>query len=86
MATSNKLFTIYGARMSKDGTRVNVSLINTEGDETEWAMCSIAKKGKGKTKVKVEDKYVFVAIPLLKETTKKKVEEVEEIEEIEYPF
>lgn len=44
---TNKLFSIYGARHSNSGERVNISLLRGQDDEREWATITI-KDSKGK--------------------------------------
>ena len=52
---TNKLFSIYGARQSNSGERVNISLLRGQDDEREWATITI-KDSKGK---KAEDGKVY---------------------------
>ena len=51
----SKLFSIFGARESKDAKRVNISLVTGKDDNREWASISIAKDGKSKTKVEIKE-------------------------------
>ena len=55
---TNKLFSIYGARQSNSGERVNISLLRGQDDEREWATITI-KDSKGK---KAEDGKVCAYI------------------------
>lgn len=68
----NTLFTVYGARLSKSGERVNVSLVRGKDDAKEWATISV-KIGDSntKTKAKIDGDYAYIKIPLLKQDTKK---------------
>ena len=78
--SDNTLFSIYGARESNSGERVNISLVCGEEDSKQWATVSIKKKG-GKIKVKLDDEFVTLKIPRLD------VEEDEdEDEDEELPF
>ena len=63
--SDNALYSIYGARMSKSGKRVNVSLVKGNGDEKQWASVSIALENDGKVKVKVKDDYAIIKVPFL---------------------
>ena len=65
----SKLYTVYGARISKSGERVNVSLVDGKGDSRTWACVSL-KIGDGeRVGVKVYEKegFAFLKVPLLKE-------------------
>ena len=62
--SNNALFSIYGARESNSGERVNISLVRGDEDSKQWATVSIKKKG-GKIKVKLEDELVTLKIPRL---------------------
>lgn len=61
----SKLYSIYGAYISKDGTRLNIKLVNGNGDSKEFATISLKLSG-GKTAVQVDDKFGYLAIPMLK--------------------
>ena len=77
--SNNTLFSIYGARESNSGERVNISLVCGDEDSKQWATVSIKKKG-GKIKVKLDDEFVTLKIPRLD------VEEDEEDEDEDIPF
>lgn len=66
----NKLFTTYGARLSKNGDRVNVSLVRGKDDKKEWALISIKLgKSSAKVKAKIEGDFALIKIPMLKQDT-----------------
>lgn len=68
----NTLFTVYGARLSKSGERVNVSLVRGKDDAKEWATISVKiGKGDAKVKAKIEGNFAYIKIPMLKQDTKK---------------
>lgn len=67
MAQQNKLFSIYGAKKSKQGNRYNISLIHSEGNEKEWACISLDPSNeKSKTIAQVKGEFLYVKIPILK--------------------
>lgn len=67
MAQQNKLFSIYGAKKSKQGNRYNISLIRSEGENKEWACISLDPSNeKSKTIAQVKGEFLFVKIPILK--------------------
>lgn len=60
---SNPLYSIYGARMSKSGERVNISIL-TGKDEIQWATISINPETSRSVKVtKITDIDVTLKIP-----------------------
>lgn len=77
--SNNTLFSIYGARESNSGERVNISLVCGDEDSKQWATVSIKKKG-GKIKVKLEDEFVTLKIPRL--DVEDEEDEDEEVEEV----
>ncbi len=48
----NQLLTIYGCRKSKSGTRLNLTLVNNEGDKKTYYTACIKLDNSGKVKVK----------------------------------
>ena len=67
---TNKLFSIYGARQSNSGERVNISLLRGQDDEREWATITIKdSKGKkaedGKVCAYIKDGYAYIRVPIL---------------------
>lgn len=88
--TMSKLFSIFGARESKDAKRVNISLVTGKDDSREWATISIAKDGKSKTKLEIKEnkktgqRYCVLYIPFLEEKKDKDV--TNKIDDNELPF
>ena len=80
--SNNTLFSIYGARESNSGERVNISLVCGDEDSKQWATVSIKKKG-GKIKVKLEDEFVTLKIPRLDVEDEDEEDEDEEDEDDE---
>ena len=58
------LYSIYGAKESKSGKRVNITLITNDGENKQFATVSLNKKG-GVVKVKMTDDVVILTIPRL---------------------
>ena len=79
--SNNTLFSLYGARESNSGERVNISLVCGEEGSKQWATVSIKKKG-GKIKVKLDDEFVTLKIPRLDVEE----DEEDEDEDEELPF
>ena len=48
----NQLLTIYGCRKSKSGSRLNLTLVNNEGDKKTYYTACIKLDNSGKVKVK----------------------------------
>lgn len=84
MKQENTLMNILGARMSKSGERVNITLVSGEGANTQYRNVSLALENKSKTKVKVENikgnDYAIVYIPMLKPRANEDVVEDEAYE------
>ena len=67
----NALFSVYGARLSKSGERVNVSLVRGKDDTKEWATISVKiGKSDAKVKAKIEDGFAYIKVPMLKQDEK----------------
>lgn len=64
-----KYFNVYGARYNKDKTRVNITLINSQGEDAEWATISL--KVDDKEKIIVKEGGVYLAVKFLKDLGKK---------------
>lgn len=60
---SNPLFSIYGARLSKSGERINISILNGKDDDINWGTISLPKSGSRNVKVKYNDLEVILKIP-----------------------
>lgn len=60
----NDLFSIYGARKSKDGKRINVSIVTGEDDKKVFGTIS-RKLEKGKTELSKDGKHVILTIKML---------------------
>lgn len=61
----NDLLTIYGARVSKSGKHVNITLVRGEDKAKEFFTSCVKLDNTAKTQAKVKDGYVLVKIPLL---------------------
>lgn len=66
----NDLLSIYGARVSKSGKHVNITLVRGEEDEKEYFTSCVKLDNKAKTQAKIKDGYVIVKIALLKDMKK----------------
>lgn len=71
--SESTLYSIYGARMSKSGERVNVSLLKGKGDEKQWACVSVKLDNPdGKIQAQTKNGFAYLKIPLLVEDEAKK--------------
>lgn len=77
---AQNLFTIYGARLSKDEKRVNITIVTGEDEAKQWGNISV-KLGATNTKTKavIKDGYAFIKVPLLEDKK-------DEIKDDELPF
>lgn len=87
----SQLFSIFGARESKDSKRVNISLVTGKDEKNrEWATISIAKDGKSKTKLEIKEnkktgqRYCVLYVPFLEEKKDKDV--TNKIDDNDLPF
>ena len=55
-----KYFNVYGAKYNKDKSRVNITLINSKGDEKEYATISLKVKDNKMLIVKEQGIYLGV--------------------------
>lgn len=62
---SNPLFSIYGARKSKSGKRINISILTGPSDAIEWGTISLdPNKKNGAVKIKkITDIDVTIVVP-----------------------
>lgn len=71
--SESTLYSVYGARISKSGERVNVSLVKGNGDDKQWACVSIKMdNADGKVVAKIKDGFAYIKVPLLVEDEAKK--------------
>lgn len=73
------LLSIFGAKLSKDGKKVVITLVSGERDNTKYYNTCVKLNNQQKTHVKIEDDVAIVTIPMLKE-------KVELDEDEELPF
>lgn len=61
---SNPLYSIYGARESKSGERINISILTGRDDNIKWGTISLPKDGGRNVKIKkITDIDVTIVIP-----------------------
>ena len=61
---SNPLYSIYGARESKSGERINISILTGRDDNIKWGTISLPKDGGRNVKIKkITDIDVTITIP-----------------------
>lgn len=71
------LLSIFGAKLSKDGKKVVITLVSGERDETKYYNTCVKLNNQQKTHAKIDGDYVLVKIPMLKE--KVEIDENEEL-------
>lgn len=62
-----ELLNIYGAKISKSGNHVNITLVVGEGEQKEYFTTCVRLDNKNKVSAKVKDGYVLVKIPMLED-------------------
>lgn len=71
--SESTLYSVYGARISKSGERVNVSLVKGKNDDKQWACVSVKLDNPdGKVQAQVKNGFAYIKIPLLVEDEAKK--------------
>lgn len=60
-----KYFNVYGAKYNKDKSRVNITLINSKGDEKEYATISL--KVKDNNMLIVKEQGIYLGVKFLKD-------------------
>lgn len=61
----NTLLTIYGARISKSGKHINLTLVSGEGDQKQFYTACVKIDENAKTHGSVEDDEAIIIVPLL---------------------
>ena len=67
----NILLSIYGARVSKSGKYVNITLVKGEGDAKTFYTTCVKLDKTAKTYAKLKDDKAFIVVPLLKNDKEK---------------
>ena len=84
----NDLLNIYGAKVSQDGKRVVLTLIQGEGNNKKYYNACVKINTSSKTRAQVQEsqEVVFIRVPLLKTKTEEDNQEVDEITDDDLPF
>lgn len=84
------LLNIYGAKVSQDGKRVVLTLIQGDGQNKKYfnACVKLETSNKVRAKVDEENEVVFVRVPLLKPKAETKEDDFDKLDEVtdEVPF
>lgn len=64
MKDTKNLLNIYGAKVSKNGERLNVTLVRGEGDKKEFFTACV-KFENAKTLAQIKEGYAYIKIPIL---------------------
>ena len=92
----NKLLTIYGARLSKSGKHINLTLVEGEGNERKFYTACVkideSSKVHGVVRNTIEKgEEAIIVVPLLaptktEETPKDQFDDLDQIDEDQIPF
>ena len=63
----NKLLTIYGARISKSGKHINLTLVSGEGDQRQFYTACVKIDEEAKAHGSIEGNEAIIVVPLLKQ-------------------
>ena len=80
----NDLLSIYGARLSKNGKYINVSLVSGNGKERKFYTVCVKIDKEAKTHGAIKNGKAIISIPVLE--AKKKAEAAAEDYEDDMPF
>lgn len=80
----NKLLTIYGARLSKSGKHITLTLVEGEGDKKQFFTACVKLDEDAKTHGSIDGDNAIIVVPLLKPN--KADEDVNEDYEDGVPF
>ena len=61
----NKLLTIYGARLSKSGQHINLTLVEGEGDKKQFYTACVKVDEEAKTHGSIDDNKAIIIVPML---------------------
>ena len=78
----NTLLTIYGARISKSGKHINLTLVSGEGDQKQFYTACVKIDEDAKTYGSIEDNKAIIVVPMLKQEKA----EADEMTEEDLPF
>lgn len=78
----NTLLTIYGARISKSGKHINLTLVSGEGDQKQFYTACVKIDEDAKTHGSIEDNKAIIVVPMLKQEKA----EADEMTEEDLPF
>lgn len=73
----NTLLTIYGARKSKNGKYINLTLISGEGQDKQFYTACVKFDNSKRVSGRIEDDAAVIFVPLLTDN-KKATEEMDE--------
>ena len=69
--TESKLLSIFGAKVSKDGKKVVLTLVGGEGEERQFYNTCIKLDNSQKTHAKIEGKTALIKVSLLEDKPQK---------------
>lgn len=85
------LLNIYGAKVSQDGKRIVLTLIQGDGQNKKYFNACVKLETSNKVRAKVDEanEVVFVRVPLLKPKAENKEDDFDKLDEVtddEVPF
>ena len=67
----NTLLTIYGARISKSGKHINLTLVSGEGDQKQFYTACVKIDENAKIRGSVENNEAIIVVPMLRNDKEK---------------
>lgn len=78
---ADTLLNVYGARKSKNGKHINLTLTTGEQGNRNWFTCPVKTELDAKIRAEIQGNYAVIYVPLLKDEKKQ-----EEIKDEDLPF
>ena len=79
----NTLLTIYGARISKSGKHINLTLVSGEGDQKQFYTACVKIDEDAKTHGSVEDDEAIIVVPMLHNDKEKPKDDFDELDQVD---
>ena len=75
--------TIYGARISKSGKHINLTLVSGEGDKKQYFTACVKIDEDAKTRGSIEDDEAIIVVPMLHNEKEKPQDDFDELDKVD---
>ncbi len=80
----NKLLTIYGARLSKSGKHINLTLVEGEGENKRYYTACVKVDADAKTHGSIKGNEAHIVVPMLEKPKDIDIDQLDQVDEV--PF